>query len=114
MTEYTLDNLPAGAFDMSPENAHALLEANSGICLVDVREPDEFLQGYIRGAMLLPLGEILQGSTEGLPEERDTPLFVYCRSGKRSATAAEVLAAQGYRHVANIGGVLDWPFGLVK
>ncbi len=111
-TNYSLSTLPAGAFTMSPDNAYDLMRKHD-LVIVDVRDPGEFVTGHIEGARLLPLSEILAGNTAGLPEDKSVPLFLYCRSGMRSGTAAEVLAAQGYAHVANFGGVLDWPYGLV-
>ena len=54
------------------------------------------------------------GDLAGLPEDKSTPLFVYCRSGQRSETAAQVLVAFGYEKVINFGGVLDWPSTLVR
>ena len=53
------------------------------------------------------------GETEALPDKEAT-LLVYCRSGRRSKDAAEKLLALGYQSVYDFGGVIDWPYELVK
>lgn len=76
--------------------------------LVDVRQPDEYAQGHIAGAILLPLGEIPQRIRE-LPVDRD--IVFYCRSGKRSRGAAIFVGSRPYAAgtVFNMtGGILAW------
>ena len=75
---------------------------------MDVREPYEWdlvsLAGD--GAVLVPLGELADRLGE-FPEDRD--IVVYCRSGIRSARAADILVDAGFRRVSNlVGGVLTW------
>ncbi len=76
--------------------------------LVDVRQPDEYAQGHIPGAVLIPLGEVSERISE-LPVDKDVVL--YCRSGKRSRAAALFIASRPY--VAGTlfnmtGGILAW------
>jgi rhodanese-related sulfurtransferase len=74
--------------------------------LVDVREHPEFAAGRIAGARLLPLGE-LERRAAGL--DRTRPVVCLCRSGKRSAQAAERLVALGFPHVQQLeGGLVAW------
>jgi rhodanese-related sulfurtransferase len=73
--------------------------------LIDVREPYEFDSGHIAGAVNIPLGELSNRLSE-VPAE--TQVIVYCRSGNRSTTAANVLANAGYSGVLNLGGVIGW------
>jgi rhodanese-related sulfurtransferase len=74
--------------------------------LVDVREPSEFEERHIRGAMLLPLSSLAE-DYEQLP--RDRPLILQCASGRRSLAAAEYLSRQGYEDLSNLeGGILAW------
>lgn len=85
-----------------------LYEDTPGAFLLDVRTPAEFAQGHIEGATLVPVDEVKSRASE-LPADKSTPLFVYCRSGNRSATASAVLADLGYTDVHNLaGGILDW------
>ena len=89
-----------------------LLNDNS-INLIDVREPSEFATGYIFGAQLIPLNTI-ESTIENIISEKDTKIFVYCRSGNRSAQAAQILADLGYTNVYDIGGIIDWEYGIVN
>ncbi len=73
--------------------------------LVDVRTPEEFASGHIQNAVNI--------SVETLPARLDevpggTPVVVYCRSGNRSASAAQILVENGYQQVYDLGGIRDW------
>lgn len=74
--------------------------------LLDVRGPDEYAEGHIPGSVNIPLQ--LLPAKKGLPEDPDTPLFVYCRSGGRSRRAVAFLEKIGYENVKNIGGIMNW------
>ena len=93
--------------------AYAQLQEDKSIKLVDVREPSEFNSGYIEGAQLIPLGTIETDFEAAIPD-KDTKIFVYCRSGNRSAQAAKKLFDLGYTNVFDIGGILDWDYGTVN
>ncbi len=73
--------------------------------LLDVREPEEWEAGHVPGTLHVPLGELGARYTE---IDRDRPLFVICRSGNRSAYAAQALAGAGWdaRNVAD--GMIGW------
>jgi rhodanese-related sulfurtransferase len=74
--------------------------------LVDVREPKEWAEGHIPGAIHIPLWEIGQRSGELMKE---APVIVVCRSGQRSLTATDELLARGFADVASFnGGMLAW------
>ncbi len=76
--------------------------------LVDVREPKEYKQAHIPGALLLPLKEVETGIID-LDLEKD--LIFYCRSGRRSRIAANLVADMGVpaRNIFNLeGGILSW------
>ena len=77
-----------------------------GAMLVDVRGEDEYAEGHIPGSVNIPLQ--LLPMKKGLPEDLDTPIFVYCRSGGRSRRAAAFLEKEGYENVKNIGGIMNW------
>ncbi|MEO7729080.1 MAG: rhodanese-like domain-containing protein, partial [Burkholderiales bacterium] len=94
-----------GIWEIQPQ---ALEEIAERVEIVDVREADEFTGalGHIRGAKLIPLGELKQRITEIC---RDKPLVAVCRSGARSAQAVVMLQKEGLREVANLnGGMLRW------
>lgn len=73
--------------------------------LVDVRTPEEFSAGYIPGAININLQE-LQQKLSRIPT--DKPVIVYCRSGNRSAFAANILKQAGYTEVYDLGGIIEW------
>lgn len=75
--------------------------------IVDVREANEFEGplGHIAGATLVPLGTLEQAAGS-LPKDR--PLLAVCRSGRRSETACEILAAHGLEATNLIGGMIAW------
>ena len=74
-----------------------------GAILLDVRTPQEYRDGHIPDSKNVPLQEL--GRVGGVAAEKDTPIFVYCRSGARSAQAVKALARMGYINVKNIGGI---------
>ncbi len=76
-----------------------------GAWLLDVREDDEWTAGYAPGARHIPLGEIGARTAE-IPQ--DQAVYVICRSGARSARAAQALAAAGWQTINVAGGMQDW------
>ncbi len=103
----------AQAHLITPEDAKGRLASEQGIVLLDVREPDEYAEGHIAGSVLLPLGDITAKVEVTVPD-KDTVVFVYCRSGRRSALAADELVKMGYTQVFDLGGIIDWPYGVEK
>ncbi len=82
-----------------------LLERNPDTVLVDVREQEEFEEVNL-GGTLIPLSEF-EARWQEVP--RDKPVYIYCRSGRRSRTALEALKKQGYTNGYNVtGGILAW------
>ncbi len=76
-----------------------------GAWLLDVREDEEWAAGYAPGARHIPLGELGARSDE-LPQ--DGAVYVICRSGHRSARAAQALANAGWDAINVAGGMQDW------
>ena len=77
----------------------------NGAAVVDVREQFEWDEGYVGGSRLIPLGEVVDRVSE-IPT--DTPVYVICRSGVRSAEACDYLRTQGIDAFNVTGGVLAW------
>jgi sulfur dioxygenase len=94
-----------GIWEIQP---HSLEEMADTIQIIDVREPNEFSGGlgHIRGAQLIPLGELKQRAGE---ISRAKPVVAVCRSGARSAQAVVMLQQKGFQQLANLaGGMLRW------
>jgi rhodanese-related sulfurtransferase len=75
----------------------------SGGQLIDVRTPAEYRQGHIKGSQNLPLQSIEANQLPGT--NKDKPIYLYCRSGNRSAQAAALLKQAGYQNVIDLGAM---------
>lgn len=84
-----------------------------GATAVDVRAPWEFENGHIPGALLLPVDDVRQQAQTALPD-KDAEILVYCQSGIRSREAAAELKAMGYRHIYDLGGIMNWPYKIER
>ncbi len=79
-----------------------------GAVWIDVREQDEWDEGHIPGAVLVPRGN-LESRIEGIVADRTKPIVIYCASAARSAFAADSLSALGYEHPVSLaGGFTEW------
>ncbi len=81
---------------------------NHDVQLLDVRTPDEFAAGHIRGAVNINIFDHNFISEIEKELDKSRPVAVYCRSGKRSADAATKLAAKGYKVTNLEGGIIAW------
>lgn len=106
-----------------------MLENDPHMLLVDVRSREEFDAGHISGAGCMPIEEIMDclydealsecgldaiANARGMEMADDASVIVlYCRSGARSAQAAEYMEAIGYVNVYDAGGILEWPYDVV-
>src|SRR5689334_15029034 len=92
--------------ELSTEDAASLRDASSAPVFVDVRERDEYEQGFIPGALHIPRGN-LESRIERAVPDRDTPVVVYCASGSRSAFSTRTLTELGYTDVVSMAGGFD-------
>jgi len=94
--------------EISTVEAQERLASSDSPLFVDVREPDEWDEGHIPGALYTGRGRLEQ-RIEGLVPDKSRPLVVYCSGGSRSAFAAKALEDLGYEDVVNLaGGFSDW------
>ena len=98
---------------ISGAEAKALMDSESGYIIIDARTQEEYDQGHIPGAILIPEYEIADRAENELPD-KDQLILVYCRSGRRSKIAAEELVKLGYTNVKEFGGIIDWEYETVK
>jgi phage shock protein E len=96
--------------------ARALLASvpASRAVLLDVRTLEEYAEAHIAGAKLLPYDAIDAAQARAAILDKDAVVIVYCRSGRRSAIAAEALLALGYSKVYDLGPISAWPYGTEK
>ena len=98
---------------ITQEEAKKIMDSGEEHIVLDVREQDEFDEGHIPNAILIPYTEI-DAKAEGILTDKDAQILVYCRSGRRSKIAAESLANLGYANVKEFGGIIDWEYEIVK
>jgi rhodanese-related sulfurtransferase len=93
--------------DITVQELKQKFEANEKIILIDVREPLEYEMYNLKGT-LIPLGN-LHDNIENISTDKNSEIIVHCRSGMRSASAKNIMVANGYTNVRNlIGGILAW------
>ncbi len=80
---------------------------DSGALLVDVRTKEEYEQNHIEGAMLIPL-DVIDSVIEEQISDKETNIILYCRSGRRSGIAAELLLEMGYKNIYDMGAISSW------
>ena len=98
--------------NISQETAKEIMQTQECIIL-DVRTAEEFAEGHIPSAMLIPDYEIAQKAPELLPD-KNALILVYCRSGRRSKNAADQLVDMGYTNIKVFGGIIVWPYEITK
>ena len=103
---------PSGAERITAQEAKARMEKNPQAIVLDVRTEAEYKGGHIKGAVLLPLDRLEAEALAVLPN-KEAEILIYCRSGRRSADAGEILGALGYKNIADFGGILLWPYEVV-
>lgn len=108
----TKENKEAVYMNITAEEAKKIMDTESEYVVLDVRTEEEFAQGHIPGAMLIPDYAIREEADKALPD-KDALILVYCRSGRRSKNAAQILLELGYTNIREFGGILDWPYETV-
>lgn len=93
--------------ELSAKQAKKVLQ-NTNPLILDVRTQGEFLQGYIRGANLLPV-QLLQQNIQKLEDYKNHDIFIYCATGNRSTVASRLLIENGFKKIYNLRyGISDW------
>ncbi|MDR3002406.1 MAG: rhodanese-like domain-containing protein [Fibromonadaceae bacterium] len=95
------------------EDTKAIISKSSEYILLDVRTAEEFKERHIEGAILIPHTEIKERAALELPN-KEALILIYCRSGRRSATATQELATLGYTKVHNLGGINEAAKSIAK
>ena len=98
---------------ITANDAKKIMDSNTDIVILDVREQNEYDEGHIPGAILIPYTEI-ENKAESMIPDKNKEILVYCRSGRRSKIAAESLVKLGYTNVKEFGGIIDWPYQIEK
>ena len=105
----TENDREAAYMNITAEEAKQIMDSEKGYIILDVRTQEEYDEGHIPGAIVIPHEEITERAEDVLTD-KDQLILVYCRSGRRSKIAAEALAELGYTNIKEFGGILDWPY----
>ena len=98
---------------ITADEAKARMDSGDTIIILDVRTMEEYEAEHIEGAILIPNETISDTQPELLPD-LNAEILVYCRSGNRSAQAAQKLIQIGYTNVYDFGGIIDWTYETVS
>jgi len=93
----------AGAVLVTQEEMVRLIEAGAAPLILDVRRPDEFAEGHVPGAVLIPHTELAERLAE-IDAAREVGVIVYCESGRRAGMAEELLLGHGFSNVQHLEG----------
>lgn len=99
---------------ITPDVAKKMIDEGN-VVIIDVREPEEITsEGRIKGSVNVPMGQLRPGQKLEAAPDLNQKILVHCRSGVRAERAAKILVETGYKHVYNMYGTLQWPYGLEK
>ncbi|KQZ88439.1 sulfurtransferase [Phycicoccus sp. Root563] len=91
---------------MSEVSLEAFAAAHDdGACVIDVREPGEYVGGHVPGAVLMPMGQLPSRTSE---LDRDRTVYVICASGNRSSAMTDYLVHAGFNALSVAGGTSAW------
>ena len=114
MTACDGENGKASTYEqITAEQAKTIMDTEKDYVIIDARTEEEFAEGHIENAILIPEYEITNRAEKELPDKEQL-ILVYCRSGRRSKIASEELVKLGYTNVKEFGGIIDWPYEIVK
>ena len=108
-----LSNSQIGWQTITPQEAYKMMNELESYILLDVRTPEEFTEIRINGAILIPDYELKQRAETELTD-KNAVILIYCRSGRRSAFSAAILADLGYSNLYDFGGIINWPYETIK
>ena len=114
MTACNGENRKTSTYEqITAEQAKTIMDTEKDYIIIDARTEEEFAEGHIENAILIPEYEIAQRAEKELPDKEQL-ILVYCRSGRRSKIASEELVKLGYTNVKEFVGIIDWPYDIVK
>lgn len=96
------NNIENIVVEISTYEAKTLVDTNQDLIIVDVRTKEEYEQGHIKGAILVPYDKIAE-NREDIEKFADNPILIYCRTGRRSAIAIESLREYGFPKIYHMG-----------
>ncbi len=96
------------ADEVDAQKVYDNLSSGKDVTILDVRTPHEYSRGFIKGSINIPLQDLPQKIGEKI-KNKDRTIYVYCLSGSRSLSAANLLVKMGYKNVFSMtSGLLSW------
>ena len=95
--------------NITAEEAKRIMDSEECYTILDVRTQEEYDEGHVPRAVLIPDTEI-KAKAEEVLTDKDQLILVYCRSGRRRKIAAEALVELGYTNIKEYGGIIAWPY----
>lgn len=92
--------------DVTAQEAKEIITKQKGI-LLDIRSKEEYEERHIDGCMLMPVAALAFEIEEQI-EDYNTPIVLYCRSGRRTKIAAVILSDLGYKNIYDLGSIDNW------
>ena len=93
---------------ISPREAKEFLDKHPDAILLDVRTPQENQEARLANSILLPVDKVEEHIARTLPD-KNKPVVIYCRTGRRSAFAMSIMEKMGYTNLMNMtGGIIKW------
>ena len=108
-----MEETPLTYEQINAQQAKEIMDSEKDYIIIDARTQEEFDEGHIKGAILIPEYEISSRAEKELTD-KDQLILVYCRSGRRSKIASQALVDLGYTNVKEFGGIIDWPYEIVE
>ncbi|HFD2044372.1 TPA: rhodanese-like domain-containing protein [Clostridium perfringens] len=94
--------------DISIEESKKLINDGNVNLILDVRNEDEFAKGHLKNAIQIPVKELKENLSD-IEKFKDELVLVYCRSGKRSAEAVDILKENGFKNLVHMkDGISKW------
>ena len=99
--------------NITAEQAKKIMDSEENYIILDTRTQEEYDEGHIPGAIVIPYDEITEKAESKLLDKNQL-ILVYCRSGRRSKLAAAELVKLGYTNIREFGGIIDWLYEVEK
>ena len=94
--------------DISIDESKKLINDGEVTLILDVRNEDEFAEGHLKNAIQIPVKELKENLSD-IEKSKDELVLVYCRSGKRSAEAVDILKENGFKNLVHMkDGISKW------
>ena len=103
-----VDNTTNSINSITTKEVNTIVKEEKDYIIIDVRTKEEYESGHIKGAINIPVDDI-----NSIDIDKNKRIIVYCKSGKRSNNAANILLNKGYKYIYDMGGINNWQYEVV-